>query len=128
MYRWRVVAACARTVFPDVILGLYAPEEMGAEVNEEGELLPPVRPNLLPIVQAPQESEISEAVARVTAVCRDLNEAKDSIEWKPSTFIDYVQDIFGDETIQSTDDLTPEQQEFVIEDLEERLRLLKDNS
>lgn len=33
MLRWRAVAACARIVFPDIILGLYTPEEMGADVN-----------------------------------------------------------------------------------------------
>lgn len=35
MYQWRAVAACARAVFPDVILGLYTPEEMGAEVDSD---------------------------------------------------------------------------------------------
>ena len=33
MRRWRAVAAAARIVFPDVILGLYTPEEMGADVS-----------------------------------------------------------------------------------------------
>lgn len=32
MLKWRAVAACARVVFPDVILGLYTPDEMGADV------------------------------------------------------------------------------------------------
>jgi hypothetical protein len=32
MMKWRAVAACARVVFADVILGLYTPEEMGADV------------------------------------------------------------------------------------------------
>ncbi len=32
MRQWRAVAACARVVFPDVILGMYTPEEMGANV------------------------------------------------------------------------------------------------
>ena len=32
MRQWRAVAACARVVFPDVILGLYTPEELGANV------------------------------------------------------------------------------------------------
>jgi hypothetical protein len=35
MRKWRAVAACARIVFPDVILGLYTPEEMGAAVEPE---------------------------------------------------------------------------------------------
>ncbi|KQR22911.1 hypothetical protein [Deinococcus sp. Leaf326] len=33
MYQWRAVAACARVVFPDVIDGLYTPEELGADVQ-----------------------------------------------------------------------------------------------
>jgi hypothetical protein len=37
MLKWRAVAACARVVFPDVILGLYTPEEMGAEVRVDDE-------------------------------------------------------------------------------------------
>ena len=41
MLKWRAIAACARVVFPDVILGMYTPEEIapGADVNEEGALL-----------------------------------------------------------------------------------------
>jgi len=40
MLQWRNVAAAARTVFPDVVAGLYTPEEMGAEVevNEDGSM------------------------------------------------------------------------------------------
>lgn len=36
MRKWRAVAACARVVFADVILGLYIPDEMGADSDEEG--------------------------------------------------------------------------------------------
>jgi hypothetical protein len=40
MLRWRAVAACARVVFPDVILGLYTPDEMGANVtvSDDGDM------------------------------------------------------------------------------------------
>ncbi|WP_034335053.1 hypothetical protein [Deinococcus misasensis] len=48
MYKWRAVAACARVTFPDIIDGLYTPEEMGADVviDEEGgmEIVPPSTP------------------------------------------------------------------------------------
>lgn len=39
MLRWRCVAAAARLIFPDVLDGVYLPEELGAEVRvtEEGE-------------------------------------------------------------------------------------------
>jgi hypothetical protein len=39
MRKWRAVAACSRVVFPDVIAGMYTPEEMGANVNEDGEII-----------------------------------------------------------------------------------------
>ena len=40
MRKWRAIAACARVVFPDAILGLYTPEEMGADVQvaEDGDM------------------------------------------------------------------------------------------
>lgn len=40
MRKWRAIAACARVVFPDVILGLYTPDEMGAHTDgETGEVI-----------------------------------------------------------------------------------------
>lgn len=39
MRKWRAIAACARVVFPDVTMGLYTPEELGGEVDAEGELV-----------------------------------------------------------------------------------------
>lgn len=35
MLKWRAVSACARVVYPDIIGGMYFPEEMGAEVSED---------------------------------------------------------------------------------------------
>ncbi len=39
MYKWRAVADAARATFPDAILGLYTPDEMGAEVTDDGEII-----------------------------------------------------------------------------------------
>lgn len=41
MFRWRALAAALRVTFPDLVLGLYTPEEMGAEVktNSEGDMV-----------------------------------------------------------------------------------------
>jgi len=36
MLRWRAVGYCADVVFPDVVGGLSRPEELGAEVDEQG--------------------------------------------------------------------------------------------
>lgn len=60
MYRWRAVSACARVVFPDVILGLYTPDEMGAEVDPEGEAVALPRPNIQQI--APRQEPEPEVI------------------------------------------------------------------
>ncbi|MFO7742772.1 MAG: recombinase RecT [Anaerolineae bacterium] len=39
MLRWRAVGYCADIVFPDVVGGLYRPEELGADVDASGEPL-----------------------------------------------------------------------------------------
>ena len=67
MFGWRAVAMCARDVFPDVILGLYTPDEMGAVVDTEtGEVIEvtpePQRGNsdrLTPIAD-PEPVEVAE--------------------------------------------------------------------
>lgn len=38
MFKWRALSACSRVVFPDIILGLYTHEEMGADTDLDGEL------------------------------------------------------------------------------------------
>lgn len=124
MYRWRAVAACARVVFPDVITGLYTPDEMGVDVTDDGELLPPAEPRELKTTATPPEADVS---AQIIAVCTALNEAKDAIEWKAGTFLDYVAQLFDRPNIKSSDELTDEEKVFLLEDLQERLRLLKDN-
>ena len=48
MYQWRAVAANLRITFPDVIMGMYTPDEMGATVTSDGEIvegfnLPPLK-------------------------------------------------------------------------------------
>lgn len=39
MMYWRCVTKACRRVFPDVIAGCYSPDEMGATINEDGELI-----------------------------------------------------------------------------------------
>ncbi len=41
MRKWRAIAACARVVFPDVVLGLYTQDEMGEGVvyDDSGEII-----------------------------------------------------------------------------------------
>lgn len=57
MFKWRALAANLRVIFPDVILGLYTPEEIGAEVTvsetEEMTIVPqPEAPKALEVVTA----------------------------------------------------------------------------
>lgn len=76
MYKWRAVAACARTVFPDVILGLYTPEEMGAEVtvSDDGVMTveSPVQIEAEPVREVSPER--ADAIARCGQMMRELNE------------------------------------------------------
>ena len=37
MLRWRALGYCADIVFPDVVGGMYSPEELGADVDADGE-------------------------------------------------------------------------------------------
>ncbi len=41
MRKWRAVAACCRIAFPDVIQGMYTPEELGADVtlSDDGDMI-----------------------------------------------------------------------------------------
>lgn len=62
MYRWRAIAACARVVFPDVITGLYTPDELGAEVNDEGQIQsPPKAPLQIAPTPEPDNSNAVDA-------------------------------------------------------------------
>jgi len=60
MLKWRAVAACARVVFPDVILGLYTPDELGADVtvSEDGQMT----------VTAPPAPQLPETVTEAEVV------------------------------------------------------------
>lgn len=71
MRKWRAISACARVVFPDVIEGLYLPEEMGAEVDEEGEIVDAVAVTTSeppsPIQQSTNVANPVKIMANVTA-------------------------------------------------------------
>lgn len=56
MLKWRAVAACARVVFADVILGIYLPDEMGDENLPNSEMQSNV------VVKMPPPQNFSEEV------------------------------------------------------------------
>jgi hypothetical protein len=122
MYRWRAVAACARVVFADVITGLYTPDEMGADVTEDGELLPLVKDNIHPLqdrlnekhpeeeartisgepidaipteAEALDADESADIRGAILNLCADLNTAQDSIKWSAKKLTDYAKEMFG---------------------------------
>ena len=66
MLKWRAVSACARVVFPDVIQGMYTPEELGAEVSEDGsgEIVIEAPTTIIPANFKDAEDAVAELVAK----------------------------------------------------------------
>ena len=60
MRQWRAISANFRITFPDVIGGMYTPEELGAEIDDEGAFMPNDA-NVVDVVQR----EVAEAMADV---------------------------------------------------------------
>jgi hypothetical protein len=88
MYQWRAVAMAARAVFPDVVLGLYTPDEMGANVTvtAAGEMLveeSPTqtvearRPSAEPVVTEGDGTPAADERAREILVNQILSVASD---------------------------------------------------
>lgn len=132
MYRWRAVAACARVVFPDVILGLYTPDEMGADVNLDGEAVELPKPNVQPMRATKGEPiELAAAEVRQSAtfidLCRQLNAAGDEVRWSPQVLREYAVDLFGVE-VESIDALDADATQFLAEDLQGRLDILNEQA
>lgn len=131
MYKWRAVAACARVVFPDVILGLYTPDEMGADVNDDGELLPAPKENVSVIdvlhnrnEQQPEAGAASDFKA-IMVVCDTLKSLGDSAQWNKNTIREYAIELFDDDTIKTANDLSAEQRQILLEDLQERIKMIE---
>lgn len=127
MYRWRAVAACARVVFPDVILGLYTPDEMGAEVDTEGEFMaPPTKGQLIAMHTAPEtvQGEIVEETVSISGLCKQLKAAGDDVEWNGVVLLEYANQLL-DADYTSLEQLSDEQRTELHEDLELRLKELR---
>lgn len=73
MNRNRAISEMARSIFPDAIAGIsYTPEEMGAVVNEDGEVVQQVIPatkNVTPINTVNSAPPSTEKAVNVTVVC-----------------------------------------------------------
>jgi hypothetical protein len=127
MYRWRAVAACARVIFADVILGLYTPDEMGANVDDEGEIVlpdnPPLRISPRPETQNTEpetiDAEPVETIS-ISALCKELKAAGDLIDWNAKTLLDFTNQLLGSDYTELSA-LTDEEREHLAESLQERL-------
>jgi hypothetical protein len=112
MYKWRAVAACARTVFPDVILGLYTPEEMGAEVSvtDDGEMT-------VERLQTPAIDVRESAKGRIGQLMRAHNEEAGEKVWTKQTISEWLE---GNYNVKDIDELDEE----TLIDFELRLRAI----
>jgi hypothetical protein len=76
MYQWRAVAMCARVVFPDVILGLYTPDEMGADVDlETGDIPAQIETQPLQLATS-EDAELDHSINLVYSELVDIREAE----------------------------------------------------
>jgi hypothetical protein len=142
MLKWRAVAACARVVFPDVVLGLYLTEEMGdtsLNFDEMGasdipevktsqefrqtqfEVYHEERTGSLPPEPKPQieETLVNKQIADLLS---ELNKSGDSIQWTKPKLAEYASDLFGyDPPLPNAFQLSDEEKQTLLEDLQERL-------
>ncbi len=145
MYRWRAVAACARVVFPDVILGLYTPDEMGAEnINvETGEIIPEkTNNNIGAVINMPTKSSLIERARvegaptqsqqdvdplnkQIADLCTQLNKEGDSIRWGAIKLTEYANEL-TDSVVDSYIKLDEEKRNALLGDLQGRLDILNE--
>lgn len=90
MLKWRAVAACARVVFPDVILGLYTPEEMGADVSisDDGEMTVQATPK-------PETDIKAGIIKRIGQIMRAHNEEIGDKVWTKESIFEFIQGNYG---------------------------------
>lgn len=122
MYKWRAVAACARTVFPDVILGLYTPEEMGAEVSvdEDGVMrIESVEIEAEPVEKTASQTVKAEddAIARIGQFMREHNEMMGEKVWTKASIREWL---LGNYQVEDIRDLDADN----LKDFEQRIRVI----
>lgn len=103
MRKWRAVAKCARVAFPDVIAGLYTPDELGAHtIAETGEIeiLPEAEPELA--IAAPEATETvpdtlveKPSKRKIGPKTREILENIFEMGWNSHDFANYIWGNFG---------------------------------
>jgi hypothetical protein len=122
MYKWRAVAACARTVFPDVILGLYTPEEMGAEVSVSDDGVMTVNAPVETQPAREESPERTEAIARCGQLMRELNKGGFVPPFTKTTVNNLLQEHFRADAI---NDLLDDELTELVVFLEDQLSTLE---
>lgn len=131
MYQWRAVAMAARTIFPDVILGLYTPEEVGASVSvsETGDMVvedtQPAVPDFVDaeLVEPAEAGDEAEGLRqRARDLCTAMNNAGHSPAWTAANLSSHLKRWYGAESLDalSFDTLTK-----VVGDFEKKLSTLE---
>ena len=105
------------------ILGLGMLDEGELETIPDYHPQPPTKGEL--IAAATETVEPEPDKKSVSALIKELNAAGDSIEWNKQSLLEYAQVLFDDDTITDLKTLTEEQQQFLGEDLTERLDSLR---
>jgi hypothetical protein len=103
MLRWRAIGYCADIVFPDLIGGMYRPEELGAVVDADGDVIEGtvVQEPRSQASEKPAEPEIAE-----TASETEPAEPENAVESTAPTLADLVNQ-YGVEVIMAANNNTP---------------------
>ena len=82
MFKWRAISACARVVFPDVIGGLYLPEEIASHTDTEEQM--GVIEKTAQIVEHPEDYDkwVEEFFSQLEADLSELKEPYDVKKWE----------------------------------------------
>lgn len=105
MLRARAIAIMARALFPDAIMGCsYTPEELGADVNEEGEVITipqePQRPSMAvvpPAAPAPQTAEPKSKIMTRAALGDAIWEVALKINLSEVEMIEWIRERYSKE-------------------------------
>ena len=113
MYRSRAVSEMARSLFPDAIMGCsYTPEELGANVDQDGEILEVVSATETTVEpsQKDRKEKYQEAVKK--AATPDVEERRAKLK-------DFIADLalkHGDHVVMNTLEITPDDIEEMTND------------
>lgn len=140
MYKWRALAEALRFTFPDAVSGIYTFDEMGAEMNAEGDiqLSRPISYTPQPSVAMPQEKAVDAVTVPAEPEVPHETLVSDS---ERKMLFKIAKAAWGDKyednmrrylkakfNTEHTSKLTPEQYEQAVEDLKEAALAAEQNA